>query len=58
MRGAGVGPGLVSVSDALVLGVLTLDYRIPKLSRKQKRVNSRKSGPGFKVLVHHDTEKG
>ena len=27
-------PGLVSVSGVLVLGVLTLDYRIPDLSRK------------------------
>ena len=32
-------PGLVSVSVVLVLGVLTLDYRIPNLSRKRKRVN-------------------
>ena len=32
-------PGLVSVSVVLVLRVLTLVYRIPELSRKQKRVN-------------------
>ena len=49
--------GMVSVFDALGLGVLTLDCRIPKLTRKQKRVNSRKSGAGFQVLMHHDSEK-
>ena len=32
-------PGLVSVSGVLVLGVLTLVYRIPELSRKLKEVN-------------------
>ena len=30
---------LVSVSGVLVLGVLTLVYRIPELSEKRKRVN-------------------
>ena len=39
-------PGLVSVSVVLVLGVLTLDYRIPVLSRKQKRVNPGNSDAG------------
>ena len=28
-------PGLVSVSDVLVLGVLTLDYSVPVKSKKQ-----------------------
>ena len=32
-------PGLVSVSGVLVLGVLTLDNRIPKLSEKRNEVN-------------------
>ena len=51
-------PGLVSVSDALVLGVLPLDYRISVCSRKQKRVNPMKSDAGFRVLLHHELWKG
>ena len=35
--------GLVSVSVALVLGVLALDLREPDKSRKEKIVNPRKS---------------
>ena len=40
-------PGLISLSGVLVLGVLTLDYRINVNSSNRKRVNSRKSGAGF-----------
>ena len=46
-------PGLVSVSDALVLGVLTLVCRISVKSRKQKEVSARNSDAGFRVLLHH-----
>ena len=55
---ATLGAGLVSVSGVLVLGVLTLDYRINVNSSNRKRVNSRKSGAGFQSSVHHDSEKG
>ena len=51
-------PGLVSLSGVLVLGVLTLDYRINVNSSNRKRVNSRKSDAGFQGSVHHDSEKG
>ena len=44
---ATLGAGLVSVSGVLVLGVLTLDYRINVNSSNRKRVNSRKSDAGF-----------
>ena len=46
-------PGLVSVSDALVLGVLTLDLRITVISEKQKEVNPRKSDARLRVPMHH-----
>ena len=46
-------PGLVSVSDALDLGVLTLDCRIAVILEKQNRVNPRKSDTGFQVLLNH-----
>ena len=55
---ATLGAGLVSVSGVLVLGVLTLDYRINVNSSNRKRVNSRKSGAWFQSSVHHDSEKG
>ena len=42
-----IRPGLVSVSDALVLGVLTLILRIKIKSAKQKRVNTRYSDAGY-----------
>ena len=51
-------PGLVSVSDALVLGVMTLVYRIPVNSEKLKRVNLRNSDAGYGVLLHHEFGKG
>ena len=50
-------PDLVSVSVVLALEVLTLDYRIPELSRKQKRVNPGNSGAGYGVLLHHEIGK-
>ena len=50
-------PGLVSVSGVLVLGVLTLDYRIPNLSRKRKRVNPGNSDAEYGVLLHHEFGK-
>ena len=46
-------PGLVSVSDALVPGVLTLVYRILVNSVKLKRVNPRNSDAWYGVLWHH-----
>ena len=50
--------GLVSVSGVLVLGVLTLDYRIKVNSVNRKRANPGKSDAGFQTSVHHDSEKG
>ena len=50
-------PGLVSVSDALVLGVLTLDYRIPNLSRKRNRVIPGNSDAEYGVRLHHEFGK-
>ena len=50
--------GLVSVSGVMVLGVLTLDYRVKVKSVNRKRANPRKSDAGFQVLLHHDSEKG
>ena len=49
-----IRPGLVSVSDALVLGVLTLAYRIPDLSRKLTEVNPVNSDAEYGVLLHHE----
>ena len=51
-------PGLVSLSGVLVLGVLTLVYRINVKYVNRKEANSRKSDAGFQVLLHHDSEKG
>ena len=51
-------PGLVSLSGVLVLGVLTLVYRIPELSRKLKRVNPGNSDAEYEVLLHHEIGKG
>ena len=51
-------PGLVSVSVVLVLGVLTLVYSIPVLSRKRKGVNPGNSDAGYGVLLHHEFGKG
>ena len=50
--------GLVSVSGVLVLGVLTLDYRITRISVNRKRVNPGNSGAGFQSSVHHEIGKG
>ena len=50
--------GLVSVSGVLVLGVLTLVYRIPELSEKRKRVIPGNSDAVYGVLLHHEFEKG
>ena len=58
VRSGYLRPGLVSVSGVLVLGVLTLVYRIPELSRKQKRVNPKYSDAGYGVLLHHEIGKG
>ena len=51
-------PGLVSVSGVLVLGVLTLVYRIPDLTRKRKRVSPGNSDAEYVVLLHHEIGKG
>ena len=51
-------PGLVSVSDVLVLGVLTLVYRIPELSKKLKRVNPGNPDAEYGVLLRHEIGKG
>ena len=51
-------PGLVSLSGALVLGVLTLVYRIPELSRKLKEVNPGDPDAEYGVLLHHEIGKG
>ena len=51
-------PGLVSVSGVLVLGVLTLVYRNPNLSRKRKRVNPGSSDAEHGVLLHHEIGNG
>ena len=50
--------GLVSVSGVLVLGVLTLDYRIKVNSVNRKGVNRGISDAGLQTSVHHDSEKG
>ena len=49
-------PGMVSVSDALVLGVLTLDCSVRVKSRKRKGVNPSNSDTGYGVLLHHEFE--
>ena len=54
---ATLGAGLVSVSGVLVLGVLTLDYRINVNSSNRKRVNPGKSDAGFQTSVHHEIGK-
>ena len=41
--------GLVSVSGVLVLGVLTLDFRITVVPVNRKRVNPGKSDAGFQT---------
>ena len=46
-------PGLVSVSDALFLGVLTLVMCISVNSKKQKEVSPRKPGARSRVQMHH-----
>ena len=46
-------PGLVSVSDALIIGVLTLNYCSPVKSRKQRGEGPRKSGARLEFLMHH-----
>ena len=51
-------PGLVSVSGVLVLGVLTLVYRIPELSRKLKEVNPGNSDAEYGVRFDHEFGKG
>ena len=50
-------PGLVSVSVVLVLGVLTLDYRIKVKSVNRKRVSLKYSDAGNGVLLHHEIGK-
>ena len=50
-------PDLVSVSGVLILGVLTLDYRVKVKSVNRKRANSKKADAGFQFLLHHDSEK-
>ena len=52
-RSSYLRPGLFSVSDALVLVVLNLVYRISIRSKKQKEVNPRKSDAGLHVPMHH-----
>ena len=49
--------GLVSGSGVLVLGVLTLDYRIPNLSEKRKEVNPGILDTRYEVRLHHEIGK-
>ena len=51
-------PGLVSVSDAMVLVVLTLDCRVDVKSVMRKRVNPENSDAVYGVLLHHEFGKG
>ena len=51
-------PGLVSVSDVLVLGFPTLDCSVPVKSTKQMRVNPSISGAGYGILLHDEFGKG
>ena len=53
-RSSYLRPGLVSVSVVLVLGALTLDYRIKVKSVNRKRVNPKYSDAGYGVLLHHE----
>ena len=55
---ATLGAGLVSLSGVLVLGVLTVDYRIIVIPPNRKRVNPGNSGAGFQRFVHHEIGKG
>ena len=58
MNRATLGAGLVLPSGVLVLGVLTVDYRISVNSPNRKRVNPGNSGAGFQRFVHHEVGKG
>ena len=51
-------PGLVSLSGVLVLGVLTLVYRIPELSMKLKEVNPGNSDAEYGVRLHLEFGNG
>ena len=55
---ATLGAGLVLPSGVLVLGVLTVDYRINVNSSNRKRVNPGISGTRFQRFVHHEIGKG
>ena len=55
---ATLGAGLVLLSGVLVLGVLTMDYRINVTKLNRKRVNPGNSGAGFQRFVHHEIGKG
>ena len=54
---ATLGAGLVSVSGVLVLGVLSVDYRVNVTKLNRKRVNPGNSGAGFQRFVHHEVGK-
>ena len=58
MNRATLGAGLVSVSGVLVLGVLTLDYRITAIKSDRKRVNPGNSDARYEVRLHHEIGKG
>ena len=53
-----LGAGLVSLSVVLVLGVLTVDYRIIVIPPNRKRVNPGNSGAWFQILCTMKSEKG
>ena len=53
-----IGLPKAQASGVLVLGVLTVDYRIRVNSPNRKRVNPGNSGAGFQRFVHHESEKG
>ena len=55
---ATLGAGLVSLSGVLVLGVLTVDYRVIVIPPNRKRVNPGNLGAGFQSSVHHEIGKG
>ena len=55
---ATLGAGLVLLSGVLVLGVLTMDYRINVTKLNRKKVNPGNSGAGFQRFVHHEVGKG
>ena len=46
------------VSDALVLGVQTLVYRVSGIPEKQKEERPRNSGAGLEFSMHHSPGKG